>query len=385
MASPVILVVDDEPRNIEVIQPFLEAESWQVITAEDGEQALDAVARYSPDVILLDVVMPPPDGYEVCRRLKDAPATAFVPIVIITGRTGVQERIRGAAAGADEFLTKPFDHVELVTRVKALLRGKRYHDQLRAQNAELERRVAQRTAELQQALDALRGLDRLKSEFIGIVSHELRTPTLHVKGFIDLLADGAMGPLSERQTAGMGVALEAVARLEHLVSDVVEFSNLHERDLILEPLILEDIYRNVVNGYPRAAGRQGVKIALTLAADLPRVLADRIALTRIIRHMLDNAVKFGPPDQTVELIGEHAGPRVRLAVRDQGPGLTPEQAERVFDAFYQVDGSSTRRAGGLGMGLALVKRLVEAHGARVKLDSEVGRGSTFSFELAVEQ
>jgi len=380
--TPTVLVVDDETNNFDYILPFLEAEGWQVVTAEDGESALAAVAARSPDVILLDVMMPPPDGYEVCQRLKDDPATAFIPIVIITGRTGMQDRIRGAAAGADEFLTKPFDHVELVTRVKALLRGKRFHDQLQAHNAELERRVDQRTAELQRALDALRGLDRLKSEFIAIVSHELRTPTLHVKGYIDLLADGALGTLSARQSEGLGVAQEAVARLEQVVADVLEFSSLHERALAPEPLFVPDVLRNVVNGLP-LAGRPAVEIAIQVPPDLPRVLADRVALSRILRNLLDNAVKFGPPDQTVHLTAERAGDRVRLAVSDQGPGLTPAQVERVFDALYQVDGSSTRRAGGLGLGLALVKRLVEAHGAKVRVESIVGQGSTFSFELDI--
>jgi signal transduction histidine kinase len=375
--------VDDEPRNIETIEPFLTAEGWQVVTAEDGETALAAVAAQSPDVILLDVVMPPPDGYEVCQRLKDDPATAFVPIVIITGRTGVQERIRGAAAGADEFLTKPFDHVELVTRVKALLRGKRLHDQLQAHNAELERRVAQRTVELQRALDALRSLDQLKSEFIAIVSHELRTPTLHVKGYIDLLADGALGQLSRGQGEGLGVAQDAVARLEQVVADVIEFSSLHERELVLEPLFMPDVCRNVVNGYTRPPARQEVQIALRLQPDLPRVMADRMALARILRHLLDNAVKFGPPDQQVEIAGERNGTRVRVTVRDQGPGLTPEQLSRVFEPLYQVDGSNTRPAGGLGLGLALVKRLLEAHGTQVQVSSAVGQGSTFAFELGI--
>jgi two-component system phosphate regulon sensor histidine kinase PhoR len=267
--------------------------------------------------------------------------------------------------------------------VKALLRGKRYHDQLQAQNADLERRVAQRTLELQRALDALRTLDQLKSEFIAIVSHELRTPTLHVKGYIDLLADGALGQLSRGQGEGLGVAQDAVARLEQVVADVIEFSSLHERELTLEPLFMADVCRNVINGYIPAANRQNVHIVLSLAPDLPRVLADRIALARILRHLLDNAVKFGPPDQRVEIAGERAGSRVRVAVRDQGPGLTPEQLSRVFDPLYQVDGSNTRPAGGLGMGLALVKRLLEAHGTQVHVSSALGQGSTFAFELGI--
>jgi signal transduction histidine kinase len=380
---PTVLVVDDEPSNVEVIQAFLEAEGWRVVTAEDGEGALMAVAVHSPDVVLLDVRMPPPDGFEVCRRLKDDPATAFVPVIIITARGGLQERIQGAEAGADEFLSKPFDHVELVTRVKALLRAKRYHDQLQAYNAELERRVAQRTAELQAALNALRSLDRLKSEFITNVSHELRTPLLHVTAFMDLLAEGALGQLNPRQAEGLDVAQEAVDRLERVVIDVVDFSSLHEQALNMEPLYLTDVCRNVIHGQAAFAARREAEVRLDLAPDLPRVLADRVALNRILRHLLDNAIKFGPVGQVVRILGQRAGERVRVAVCDQGPGLAPADAERIFEAFQQVDGSTTRRAGGLGMGLALVKRLVEAHGSHVQVQSAIGQGSEFSFDLAV--
>ena len=118
MASAKVLAVDDEPRNLEVVSHFLEMEGFQVVTAADGEAALALVAADAPDLILLYVMMPGLEGFEVCRRLKANPATVFIPVVILTALKGTQERIKGAAAGADDFLSKPFDHVELITRVK---------------------------------------------------------------------------------------------------------------------------------------------------------------------------------------------------------------------------------------------------------------------------
>ncbi len=380
-APATVLVVDDEPRNLEVISHFLAAEGLLVLTAEDGEAALRAVAEHTPDLVLLDVVMPPPDGYEVCRRLKDNPATAFIPVVILTALRGVQERVKGAAAGADEFLTKPFEPVELITRARALLRAKRLHDQLQAYSAELEQHVAERTAALQHALDELRQLDRMKSEFIATVSHELRTPLLHVKGYVDLLADGAMGELTAKQAEGLGVAQAAIERLEGVVSDIVDFSSLHEARLTFEPVYVADVCRNVIQAAGPVASRHRTSIRLSTPPEATRALADRVALTRVLRHLLDNAIKFGPPGQVVHMMIERREAKVRLAVRDQGPGLAPAQVQRVFEAFYQVDGSSTRRAGGLGMGLALVRRLVEAHGSQVNVSSEPGRGSMFFFDL----
>jgi signal transduction histidine kinase len=377
-----VLVVDDEPLNLEVIQGFLQLEGFRVLTAEDGEAALMALPAHQPDLVLLDVRLPGLDGLEVCRRIKENPETTFVPVVIITALQGAQERVRGAAAGADEFLSKPFDHVELVTRVKALVRYKRYHDRVEAANAELERRVTERTVELERALADLRGLDHLKTQFITNVSHELRTPLQHVKGYIDLLADGAMGNLTLKQAEGLTLAQEAVERLEKVVYDIVDFSSLDESELEFEPIYLLDVCRSVINSYLAMANRRRVSVTLSMASDVPLVSADRLAITRVLGHLLDNAIKFGPPNQVVQIQVDKRAERVRLAVRDHGPGLAPPDIDRIFDVFYQVDGTSTRKAGGLGVGLALVRKLVVAHGSQVTVKSELGNGSTFSFELA---
>ena len=128
--------------------------------------------------------------------------------------------------------------------------------------------------------------------------------------------------------------------------------------------------------------RHRASITLSMPSDLPMVNADRVAVTRVLRHLLDNAVKFGPTNQVVQIQVDRRGDKVSVAVRDHGPGLAPAEVERIFDVFYQVDGSATRKAGGLGVGLALVRKLVEAHGSQVAVKSELGKGSTFSFDLA---
>lgn len=382
-AGAVILIVDDEPRNVVMIRELLHMGGFEVRSAEDGESALQAIEADAPDLILLDVMLPGMDGFEICRRLKDNPATVFIPVVILTALKGTQERIKGAAAGADEFLSKPFDSVELLTRVKSLLRVKSLNDQLKASNLELERRVAERTADLEKAVTQLRELDRLKSEFISNVSHELRTPLLHVKGYVDLLAEGAMGTLTAKQAEGLNVAKEAIEQLERVVEDIVDFSSIHEQFLTLEPVYIADVCRNVVHSAAAMAARRRMNVTLVVPPEAPRVQADRVALTRILRHLLDNALKFGPANQEVQILVEKQANSVRVAVQDQGPGLSAPDLHRIFDMFYQIDGSATRRAGGLGVGLALVRKLVAAHNSEIKVVSEVGKGSTFYFDLPV--
>jgi signal transduction histidine kinase len=377
-----VLVVDDEPRNLEVVSHFLEMEGLRVATAGDGEAALAAVAAEAPDVILLDVMMPGLEGFEVCRRLKADPATVFIPVVILTALKGTQERIKGAAVGADDFLSKPFDHVELITRVKSLVRVKRLHDQIQAYNRELEARVAQRTAELKHAYDELKELDQLKSEFIANVSHELRTPLLHVKGTLGLLADGAMGGVTPEQAQGLSVAQGAAEQLGRIIEDIVDFGQMYEEQrLTFEPVPVAEVCQSAARAIARIANRHAITVNVVAPADLPPVRADLAALMRVLWHLLDNAVKFSPSGSTVEITAEQRRAGVRIAVQDHGAGIPLDQLDRIFQVFYQVDGSSTRKAGGLGLGLALVKRLVEAHGSRVEVDSEVGQGSTFAFEL----
>jgi signal transduction histidine kinase len=376
-----VLAVDDEPRNIEILTHILEAQGFRVLVAEDGEAALELAHTASPDVILLDVLMPHMDGFETCRRLKGDPATLYIPVALITALRGLRERVRGTEAGADEFISKPFDSIELLTRVKALTRTKRLYDQLRSTNRELEDRVAERTADLRHALSELRELDRLKSEFIANVSHELRTPLLHVKGTITLLADGALGDLTDQQTHGVRVAEEAAEQLERVVEDIVDFSDMHGRPLDLEPVLVSEVCQSAINALQPRAQRRSIVLRPAVPSELPPVQADAHAMTRVLRHLLDNAVKFSPVGSLVQVLAERRGTQIRIAVKDEGPGIPPTERDRIFLAFYQSDGSTTRKVGGMGLGLALVRQLLHAHNSEIHLESEPGMGSTFFFEL----
>jgi two-component system, sensor histidine kinase and response regulator len=378
---PTVLVVDDEPDNCEMLTLLLTAKGFTVVTAADGAAALETVTASPPDVILLDVMMPILDGFQVCQQLKAQSSTLFIPVVLLTALHSTKDRIRGAAAGADDFISKPFDDVELTTRIKSLLRLKILHDQLELQNRGLERRVAERTAALQQALTELQALDRLKSQFIANVSHELRTPLMHVKGSVQLLADGALGALSPAQVQSVHVAQTAIAQLENIVADVVDFGDSPRRPLVLEAVDLTEICQAAIAEVTADAARQRIPVGLTLPPGLPLVLANRPALIRLLQHLLDNALKFSSPERPVSLSAESSASGVRISVQDSGCGIPDTQVDRIFDTFYQVDGATTRRANGLGIGLSVVKKLAEAHGAQVRVDSQIGQGSRFYFDL----
>ncbi|MBP7690928.1 MAG: HAMP domain-containing histidine kinase, partial [Anaerolineales bacterium] len=201
------------------------------------------------------------------------------------------------------------------------------------------------------------------------------------KGTVTLLADGALGALTPEQTHGLQVAETAAEQLERVVEDVIDFNEVHGRPLDLEPVAVSEVCQSAIQTILPRAQRRNIVVRLVVPAELPPVRADAVALTRILRHLLDNAVKFSPTDGLVQVLAERRGDKIRLAVQDHGPGILPDERERIFMLFYQSDGSSTRRAGGMGLGLALVRKLLAAHGTVIELDTELGHGSTFYFEL----
>ncbi|HUN23174.1 MAG TPA: response regulator [Anaerolineales bacterium] len=378
-----ILIVDDEYSNRDIMSQFLAMEGFQLFMAVDGEDAMQKLQEVQPDLVLLDILMPRLNGYEVCRRIKDNPETVFVPVIMITALRGTDEKIKSAEVGADDFLTKPFNYIELVTRVKSLLRVKQLSDQLKDYNRQLEKKVQERTLQLRRALEELREIDRLKSEFIANVSHELRTPLLHVKGYVSLMADGTLGPLTSDQQDGLRTAEGSIQILEKLVEDIVDFSGTDVNQLEIGPVIFSDVLRVTQALLQRSIQRSSAKLVWELPDDLPAVRADRRALVRVMQHLLDNALKFSPQGGTVTVIARRQGDKVQVVVKDEGVGIQQNLHERIFDTFYQVDGSPTRRFGGTGIGLAVVKRILDAHGSSVKLISAPGKGSTFWFELPI--
>lgn len=403
-----ILAVDDSAETRELFQASLEAAGYQVLAVSSGEEALTAVAAQPPDLILLDVMMPGVDGFEVCRRLKSDEETALIPIVILTALHQFEHRLRGIELGADDFLTKPFNRLELLTRVRSLLRAKGIHDQTAVYNRLLEEKVAERTAALKRALDDLREMDRLKSEFLANISHELLTPLTPIRGYVPALLQEMFGCVTPKQRQVLEIMARCGDRLHRLLDDLLTFMQWESGHGVvrLKPVEVPAVVDTATAGLTTVAREKGVHLVSEVAPDVPRIQADRLALSRALGHLLENAVKFTPkggrasitarrikrscgeliagPDGG-EPLGLHRteewGEFVEIAVQDTGVGIPPEAIQKIFDRFYQVDSSTTRQHGGTGLGLALVKRILEAHKAFIALESLPGKGTTVSICL----
>ena len=251
-------------------------------------------------------------------------------------------------------------------------------------NRFLEHRVEERTAELQEALRKLSELNQMKANFIANISHELRTPLTHVKGYLELLSTGSLGPLSDDQKNALQISQRATGRLESLIDSLIMFSLAARGELTLDlkPVNLNTVAGEIIN-YSRSKARdRNVSLNFDIRSDIPFVQADEEKISLVILQLIDNAIKFTPAGGQVNLSFEkESDTLVMVTVADTGIGIPSNRLEEVFEPFHQLDASSTRRYGGTGLGLALVKEIVSAHGSIVNVKSEEGKGSTFSFPL----
>lgn len=258
---------------------------------------------------------------------------------------------------------------------------------LQEANDRLERRVKERTAELQSALQQLSSLNDLKANLVANISHELRTPLTHLKGYLDLMIGGEFGSLSADQLSVLGVVQRSADRLGNLIEDLIQFSVSERNQVFLHvvPCDLLDITGSVFKRNLSKARDHQINIDLAVPPEAVKVDADFEKITWVLMQLLDNAIKFTPPGGKVRLQASREDNFIQLQVCDSGIGIPADRMDQVFEPFVQLDGSSTRKSGGTGLGLALARRIVEAHGSMIHVYSEIGKGSRFEFALKVHQ
>jgi signal transduction histidine kinase len=254
-------------------------------------------------------------------------------------------------------------------------------------NRALEKRVQERTLDLQHALDRLGELNQLKSNFIANISHELRTPLTHIKGYLDILSDEGLGALTPQQHKALDVIQRSEERLERLIEDLIQFSlaSRGELSLNLATVDFKKIALATAEQFVSKARAANVEMNIQIEDSLPFVRVDEEKLKWVLSHLLDNGLKFTPAGGYCRLDAAMDHNRLQVTVSDNGIGIPDEQLHEIFEPFHQLDGSTKRHYAGTGLGLAMVKRILEAHGSQIVVKSEIGHGSQFQFTLPVDR
>jgi two-component system sensor histidine kinase/response regulator len=361
-----VLVVDDQDANRSLLRDLLEAQGHEVIEAIDGAEALQRVATTAPDVILLDIGMPGMDGFEVCRRIKAEPATASIPVLLLTALSQRDQRLLGIGAGANDYITKPIDKSDLALRVRNAVRMHQLYVEVEQQYRRLER------------------LELLRDSLVHMIVHDLRSPLAGIRAYLDLLKLDGAGRLNQDMTESIDEARKVAVQMTEMVSDLLDVSRLEVGKMPLE-LALADVgavATEAVSGIGAAAKR--VILHLEQPAERLRALCDAGVVRRVIANLVGNAIKFTQASGRIRLVVQGDDRQVKVSVSDTGPGIPPEYQEKIFDKYGQVEAARHGAKHSSGLGLTFCKFAVEAHGGRIGVDSVVGEGSTFWFLLPVQ-
>jgi signal transduction histidine kinase len=361
-SRPLVLVADDNADMRQYIARLL-AERYRAEAVADGEAALAAARRTPPDLVLTDVMMPRLDGFGVLQGLREDPRTREVPVIMLSARAGEESRVEGMEAGADDYLIKPFSARELLARVGAHL-----------QMARMRR----------EASEALREADRRKDEFLAMLSHELRGPLAPLGNMLEVVKRA--GDNAELLPQAYDTMERQLSQLVRLVDDLLDVSRItrNKMELRKQRVELASIVHHAAEACRPLGDSLGHEVAVTLPPEPVYLNADAARLAQVFQNLLNNACKYTEPGGRVWLTAERQAGDVVVTVKDTGVGIPPDKLASIFDMFTQVDASRERARGGLGIGLALVKRLVEMHDGTVEARSEgPGRGSEFVVRLPV--
>jgi signal transduction histidine kinase len=359
--SDKILVVDDSPDNVFLIKTILEEEGYTVSTAENGASALAQLETSTCDLVLLDLMMPGIDGYEVTKRVRQNMALPFIPILLITAHDSPNVA-QGLDLGADDFIRKPVTVDELLARVRSLLR-------------------------LKHSIDERDEIARQRQDFVSRLTHDLRTPLVAADRMLLLFQEGALGNLSDQMQEVIEIMARSNSNLLAMVNTLLEVYRFEagRKTLAFQPVNLSQLLEEVSEELSSLAAQKELAVNLDLGEEsgISKVMGDRLELHRLFTNLIGNAIKFTDTGSvTIRITPATASDEyITVEVADTGPGIPLEEQATLFERFRQ----GSHKSSGSGLGLYLSRRIVEAHQGTILMNSEVGKGSVFTVRLPIKQ
>ena len=373
-----ILIVDDSAQNVRLLSHVLKKEGYEIQTTPGGREAIEKVEEWTPDIILLDIVMPGLDGYEVCERLKNREKTASIPIIFLSALSETDSKVKGFEVGGVDYITKPFQREEVLARIDL-------HVRLR----QLQQTLKEKIDALEEREQRLNTLNKRKDELMRILSHDIRNPVTGIIGVAQLLSESA-GEMDARQRSEMYRTIEESARkIQSLVADLLDNDRAESgiSELSREEVNLENVVMEVIELHQPTALTKNITFD-TDGVNPVRMALDRQKMDQVLGNLVSNALKFTPEGGTITITAEEktSGESIVISVSDTGVGIPAEQLERLTNGQGTDSGylrSGTRGEKGSGLGFDIIKQFTKMHDGSVEIESEVDEGTTISIILPV--
>jgi DNA-binding response OmpR family regulator len=355
-----ILLVDDNPTNIDVLFNYLSVKGYEVLVAEDGVTALERLSFVKPDLILLDIMMPHMDGFEVCRQLQAEPETKDIPVIFITALGSVEDKITGFKAGGVDYVTKPFQNEEILARIRNQLELRRMRRGLQFQNEQLRSQ--------NEALDA----------YARTVAHDLKNPLNLILNFSRFIEEEKV--LSGVPEQDLRRIIESAGQMNHIIQDLLLLAQMRKEDLDLVEVDMQSVVQQSLDRLHLDIERSQAKVTAPRIWPNPMGVASWIQAVWV--NYISNAIKYGGESLEIQLYWDELPDRpgfIRYGVQDNGPGVNKEKQERIFNEFTRLGGEKSE---GHGIGLSIVRRVIIRLGGEVGMENlSSGSGSRFSFIL----
>ena len=363
-----ILVVDDDRLNIRILAGILRGEGYTLSEADSGEKALDAYAKFSPDLVLLDVMMPGIDGFETCRRLNKLYGEKCAPVIFITAKSESDDVVEGLGAGGVDYLPKPFKAKEVIARIRSHLQNRMLSEQ----------RI--------QLVDQLSKANSAKNRFLGMAAQDLRNPLASIRGLAEFLRDGAVGPLTADQLDLINTIHSASQSMLELVNELLDVATIEAGELKIHrvPHNLADLVAKSVAMTNIEAAKKKTVVTFDTRGVTPILPLDPAKIRQVVDNLLSNAVKYSPPGSsiTATIQSDPAAGTYGFAVQDQGPGIPDGERDKLFKDFSRLSVLPTGGEKSTGLGLAICRKIVEAHGGTISAENLPVRGCEFRVFLS---
>jgi len=363
-SKPLVLIVDDNPQNLQVIGGILKKD-YRIAMATEGQQAIESLELIEPDLLLLDIMMPGMDGYELCREIKKNELKREIPVIFVTAKKESKDLVKGFEYGAVDYITKPINSSELLVRVKNHISLKRAKDKLSRQALELKE------------------INEVKDKLFSIISHDLRGPVANLKMYISGINSGRISLDDENI---MSSFTKTIDETYYLVDNLLNWSR-HQRnkiEIFRMDVWLKDMVDLNFSLYSSSATLKQIKLINNIPENL-KIQADENMIKTILRNLINNSIKFTPSGGSIEVSCLESNDEFKICIKDSGVGMPKETADSLFDDSLTLTTKGTDNEKGSGLGLSICKSFVEMHDGKIWVESEEGKGSLFYFTISKQK